>query len=199
MYPMQYAFDFYGSDPRRPQRPERLFFALLPEGALFLIEEFARRFLMECQRLDALLSANRWHVSLQHVGDYRRLREKFIYGACKVAESVAMPPFDVTFRFIETFEGAPSRNGKPRRRPLVLIGEGAALRKLHGLLGAAMEKNGFRAALDFTPHMTLSYGSERVPPQAIEPLRFTAKELVLIHSRLWLSQYEVLGRWPFKE
>lgn len=67
------------------------------------------------------------------------------------------------------------------------------------MLGAAMEKNGFRAGADFTPHMTLSYGSERVPPQAIEPVRFTATELVLIHSRLWLSQYEILGRWPFKE
>jgi 2'-5' RNA ligase len=195
---MQPAFDFYVPSPRRPERPERLFFALLPGRALFAIEQFARRFVLECQWLDALLSADRWHVSLQHVGDYRRLREKFIFGARKAAESVAMPPFDVTFQSIETFEGAPSRNGKPRRRPLVLIGEGAALRELHGMLGAAMEKNGFRAGTDFTPHMTLSYGSESVPPQEIEPVRFAAKELVLIHSRLWLSQYEILGRWPFR-
>lgn len=197
---MQYAFDFYGPYPTRPKRPERLFFALLPEGARLSIEEFARRFIMECRWLHGLLDVERWHVSLHHVGDYRRLREKFVYGARKAAESIPMPPpFDVKFQSVATFDGPPSRSGKPRRRPLVLIGEGAAVRTLHGLLGAAMEKNGFRAAVDFTPHMTLSYGSERVPPQAIEPVRFTAKELVLIHSRLWLSQYEILGRWPFKE
>lgn len=105
---MQYVFDFYGPYPRRPERPERLFFALLPGQALFTIEQFARRFLLEYQWLDAVLKTNRWHVSLQHIGDYKRLREKFIFGARNAAESIAMPPFDVT--------SSPSRPSRALRR-----------------------------------------------------------------------------------
>jgi 2'-5' RNA ligase len=31
--------------------------------------------------------------------------------------------------------------------------------------------------------------------QAIEPIRFVARDFTLIHSRLGLTQYEVIDRW----
>jgi 2'-5' RNA ligase len=107
-----------------------------------------------------------------------------------------MHPFEMTFRFITSFEGAPSINGEPRAQPLVLIGEGDALFELHKVLGVAMKKNGLRAAEHFVPHMTLLYGSKLIPMQAIEPIRFMVAEFALIHSRLSLAQYDLVDRWP---
>lgn len=70
--------------------------------------------------------------------------------------------------------------------------------ELHRILGAAMNKNGLRAAEEFTPHMTLSYGPTLIPTQAIEPISFVAREFALIHSKLGLAQYEVIDRWALK-
>jgi 2'-5' RNA ligase len=80
----------------------------------------------------------------------------------------------------------------------VLRAEGTALFDLHALLGAAMREWGLKAADEFVPHMTLLYGPNAVPLQAIEPIRFVAREFVLIHSELGLTRYTVLGRWPLQ-
>lgn len=88
---------------------------------------------------------------------------------------------------------ARSFDGKPRR-PLVLLGEGDPLWDLHRILGAAMIRNGLRAAKNFKPHVTLLYGPDLVPTQPIEPIRFSVNKLVLIHSKRGLSRYHVLDR-----
>lgn len=77
----------------------------------------------------------------------------------------------------------------------MLLGAGDALFELHKVLGAAMKKNGLRAAEHFTPHMTLLYGSRPMSMQAIEPIRFVVDEFALIHSELWLTRYNVIDRW----
>ncbi|MPZ57576.1 MAG: 2'-5' RNA ligase [Rhizobiales bacterium] len=156
------------------------------------------RFVCEHHLEGARLKTERLHVSLHHAGDYKRLRTKFTYAARQAGKAVSMHPFEMTFRFIKSFEGAPSTNGRPRRRPLVLLGEGDALLELHKVLGAAMEKNGLRAAEHFTPHMTLFYGAKPIPMQAIKPIRFVVNEFTLIHSELWLTQYNVVDRWSLE-
>src|SRR5260370_38954894 len=110
-----------------------------------------------------------------------------------------MHPFEVTFRFITSFEGTPPIDGRPRRRPLVLLAEGDALSELHKILGAAMKKNGLRAAEHFTPHMTLSYGPRAIPVQAIGPICFAVNEFALIHSKLLLTQYHAPDPWSVAE
>jgi 2'-5' RNA ligase len=182
--------------PLRPKRPERLFFGLFPDTETSVrVGQFTRRFLSENQWKGRPLETERLHVSLHHVGDYERLRTKFIYAARQAGEAISMRPFEVTFRFIKSFEGAPQIDGRARRRPLVLLGEGDALLELHKILGAAMRKNGLRAAEHFTPHMTLSFGPKPMPMQAIEPLRFVTNEFALIHSKRGLTQYDLVDRW----
>lgn len=189
-------FDFMKDFPRRPKRPERLFFSLFPEAETSnAVVRLRQRFLSEHHIEARDLEAERLHVSLHHIGDYKSLRTKFVYAARQAGKAVSMPPFVATFRYIKSFEGAPQRGGKPPKRPLVLLGEGAPLFELHRSLGAAMRANGFRAGEHFTPHMTLSYGPQWIPLQEIEPIRFVVNKIVLIHSRLWLTQYEVLGSW----
>lgn len=194
---MQLVFAFYDDLPPRPKRSERLFFALFPTPQTSIrLGRFTDRFLRENHLGDKRLRAERLHVSVHHVGDYRRLRGKHIYAATEAGNAISMRPFEVTCRFITGFKGAPSTGGKARKRPLVLLGEGNELFELHRILGAAMEKNGLRASDHFLPHITLSYGWTQTPLQAIEPIRIRINDLTLVHSSLWLTHYDVVVRWP---
>lgn len=187
---IQGAFEFHQDLPARPKLPERLFLGVFPDReASVCAGQCAERFIREHRLRGRQLKTNRLHVTLHHVGDYKRIQTKFVYAASQALKAVSMQPFEVTFRCIKSFEG-----GRPHRRPLVLLGEGDALWELHKILGTAMTNNGLRAAQDFTPHMTLLYGPERVPQQAIEPIRFVVDELVLIHSERGLTRYHVLDR-----
>lgn len=196
---MQGVFDFYRNFPRRPARPERLLYGLFPDsGTSARVSQFRQQFFYENDLKGSLLKTARLHVSLHHIGDYKRLRTRFVYAAMLAANAVVLPPFEFTFHAIKSFEEGPPIDNRRRGRPLVLLGEGEALFKLHSALGGAMEKNGLRAETCFTPHMTLSYGPKAVTEQAIEPIRMTVNEFVLVHSELWLTKYNVLDRWPLK-
>ncbi len=196
---MQFAFKFYDDVPPGSKRSERLFFALFPTPQTSIcVGRFTDRFLRENHLRDRRLRAERLHVSLHYVGDYRRLHGKHIYAATQAGNAVSMRPFEVACRFVTGFKGAPSAGGKARKRPLVLLCEGDGLFELHRILGAAMEKNGIRASDHFRPHITLSYGWKQTPVQTIEPIRFRINDFTLVHSRLWLTHYEVIERWPLR-
>jgi RNA 2',3'-cyclic 3'-phosphodiesterase len=195
----QGAFEFYKELPARPARPERLFFAVMPDTEESACAwQFGRQFLYKRDLNWSELGAKRLHVSLHPVGDYKRLESKHIYAAGLAADAVSMRRFEVKCSSIKSFAGAPPRRGKPPRRPLVLLCEGEGLFELHESLGTNMRQNGLKAADVFTPHMTLSYGPRLLPEEPIEPISFTAREIILIHSELWLSRYNMIGRWPLQ-
>lgn len=199
MAPTQGAFDFHRNLPNRPTRPERLLFLLFPDEETSLrASRLAEQFVRDNALEGTLLRRERLHLSLQHVGDYRRVRTKFVYAAIAAAKSVSLGSFEVTFHSIGSFDGVPAAAGRPRRRPLVLLGGGGPVLRLHALLGAAMERNGLKAAASFTPHMTLFYGGPKMPMRPIEPIRFTAGAFCLVHSELGLSRYNLIDRWPLQ-
>jgi 2'-5' RNA ligase len=187
------------SAPKRPVRADRLFFGvLLDSETAILVAQFTERFLRQNHLKGTPLRADRYHISLHPLGDHKLLPARRVYAASRAAEAVAMSSREVTFRSIGSFEGAPAAGGRPRRCPLVLLGEGGALSDLHKTLGAAMKKNGLKAVEHFTPHITLFYGPGLGCEQPIEPIRFIVREFVLIHSKLGLSQYNIIGRWPLR-
>ncbi|HEX4765702.1 MAG TPA: 2'-5' RNA ligase family protein [Lichenihabitans sp.] len=172
-----------------------MFFGLLLDtAAANRVELFRKQFLYKNHLEEKPIKADRLHVSLHHIGDYERLRSKFIYAARQAGQAVSMRPFATTFRFIASFEGAPAVGGR-RKRPLVLLGESDALLEFHKTLGAAMRKCGLPAAESFTPHMTLSYGQTPISLQAIAPIRCSFSEFVLIHSEVGLGHYNMVDRW----
>lgn len=192
----QHVFGFYRDEPIRAKRPERLFFALLPDARTSRrIDRLSARLIRDHHLEGTRLKMERLHLSLQHVGDYPRLRTQYVYAAKLSGDAVALHPFEVEFDSIMSFAGAPSIDGKPGRRPLVLLGRGERLSDLHKMLGAGMWKNGLRAAPSFTPHMTLLYGPESVLWQTIEPIRFAVREFTLLHSEKGQGRYNTLGRW----
>ena len=196
---MQCVFDFCRELPAMPVRSERLFFALLPDAETSRrVVRLRERFICEYRIPGTQLNPECLHVSLHHVGDYRRLRTRFIYAARKAGDAVAMPPFEMAFRFVGTFEAPLSRNGNPGNRPLVLLAESDALSTLHERLGAAMKKNGLRASAHFMPHMTLLYGPASVGMRAIAPICYTVDRFALIHSELGRTRHNIVEQWPLR-
>ena len=52
-----------------------------------------------------------------------------------------------------------------------------------------------RQARPFTPHVTLLRDRHRVPEQRIEPIEWTVRELVLVHSLIGRPAHRHLARW----
>jgi len=197
---MDGSFEFYRAPPRRPIRPERLFFGTMVEAAFGRqVDECRDRFVRDNDLKGARLKTERLHISYHHVGDYKRLPPKFVYGGTQAGQSVSMPSFEVTFGVIASFESMPRRDGRPPRWPVVLLGEGDGVFELHKTLGAAMERFGLTTVEHFVPHMTLFYSSRPITPQAIKPIRFRVNEFTLIHSEVGLTRYNILHRWRLKD
>ena len=142
------------------------------------------------------LAAERLHVTLHHLGDYDGLPRDRVAAAREAAEVIDTPPFDITLDRTESFS-----HGE-RNRPFVLFGSDgvAALTAFQRALGASMTRVGLGrwAKPQFNPHVTMLYDDQNVEEQAVEPVSWTAREFVLVHSQLGETRHIVLGRWPLR-
>lgn len=142
------------------------------------------------------LRAERLHITLHHLGDFVHLPPEDVVARVRAAAgNLALPPFDVTFNQVVSF------HGRRDRRPFVLMGDAgvAGLMAFQAALGGALQ----HAAVPllhghFQPHITLLYDRGGFAPKAVEPITWTVREFVLIHSWLGKTRYDELGRWPLK-
>ncbi len=174
----------------------RLFFAAMPDpDAAARMAEIAGGLRVEMHVKARRLRTERLHITLHHLGDFARVPEVIVARACAAATSLDLPPFAVTLDRISSF------NGRPGHHPLVLTGS-AGLDALIGFqqgLGDALRGAGLRVSrARFTPPLTLLYDESRFAPRAIEPINWTVREFVLIHSWLGKTHYDVKGRWPLR-
>ena len=172
----QFEFGFLSEFRRRPKFPERLFYSVFPDAeTASRIGEFAEWLMYKHRIQGKRLKEERLHVSLRHVGDYKRLRSKFVYAAVQAGNTIASDPFGVSFNSVTSFETPPMAAGKYRHRPAVLLGESEDLRKLNGSLADAMIRLGLKAGSSFIPHMTMYYGARCCPncPSNHSGLRWT--------------------------
>lgn len=185
--------DNWQNRPKRPALQERLFFGIMLDPDVQEIVDACRTGMIKDHRLTrkSLIGLCRFHISLYHLGDYPRLPSPILFAVMRAGAAVSMPPFEVTLHSARSFEG-----GRPGRKPLVLIGEGEGLTRLHTILGACLARNGLLGNRgEFTPHLTLLYNSRTISEQPIAPIRFVVRDFVLIHSKRGLSEYEILQRW----
>lgn len=178
-----------------PRPTDRLFFAIYPDAAAAAqIARLAQQLRAEHGLQGKPLKPERFHVTLHHLGDYAGLPQDLVAAACGAAASLAAAPFDITFDRVASFTSA------PRNRPFVLRGADglAALMAFQQSLGEALKKTvlGRWAKAGFTPHVTLLYDDRSVPEQAVTPVSWTARELVLVHSLIGRSLHVPLARWP---
>jgi 2'-5' RNA ligase len=171
------------------QRTDRLFFAVLPdEETAERIGNLARHLRASHGLTGRTLETRHLHVTLHHVGDdFGPPPTDLIEALTQRAAAVAMPRFRVVFDRAESF-----RNGA-----LVLRGD-------DGMIGLDVLQQRLSDALDgrprparaFTPHLTLLRDQHRVPEQAIEPIEWTVREIVLVHSLLGRTTHRHIARLP---
>src|SRR5258708_35247683 len=129
-----------------------------------------------------------FHVTPFHVGDaVGDPPDELIDVLAERASQVVMPPFRVAFDRVMSF-----RNGA-----LVLSGDDSVigLEVLQQRLSDALDGRP-RPARPFTPHLTLLRDSQRVAAHPIEPIRWTVREVVLVHSLLGRTMHRQLARLP---
>ncbi len=166
---------------------DRLFLAVLPdEQTRTRIVEQARHLRLSHGLTGKGVRPEHFHVTLCQVGEGIGLPSDVIDRVKECAASVVMPAFGVCFDRAESF-----KNGA-----LVLRGEDGTigLEILQQRLSDALDGQP-RKARTFTPHVTLLRDSHRVPEQRIEPIEWTARELVLVHSLLGHTTHRPLAHW----
>ena len=168
----------------------RLFFALWPDATL-------RRGIAEAaEALPAIRAAggraeaaDRYHLTVQFLGDFHALAPAVLDAPGAAATSVsALPAFELLLDRIGSFSAG----------RVLWIGCGAPspqLLQLHRHLGEALAGVGFasKAPPTFIPHLTLRRHAHGAIEQAIPPLRWWARDFVLIDSTA--GAYRIVGRW----
>lgn len=186
------------TEPRRVIPTDSLFFALFPDLAVSgQIECFVQKLCAENAVIGRPLATKRFHVSLHHLGNFRGLPPEAIVAAEQAASTVAVPPFELTFDHVLSFK---SKNADNKPLVLGIHQVPPTLTQLHRTLGIALKQTGFDRTIKtgFKPHLTLLYGDHQIV-QGIEPITWTVREFVLVHSLLGKTRYIPLARWPLKD
>lgn len=192
MIPVQDTFDGFAP----PQPSDRLFLAVRPdETATTRIAVLARRLRDEHAARGRPLDQARLHVTLQYFGAFAGLPQALVAAIERVVDGIDLRAFAVAFDHVASFDGS------ARRRPWVLLGSEDGLARLHGLhaaLGEGLAAAGVRMAghARFLPHLTLLYEDRALPRQAIDPIAWIVRELVLVDSLVGRGEHRVLRRWP---
>lgn len=182
-----------------PKRPtDRLFFALLPDApAATAIADLAKRLKVEHGLKGRPLATSRFHVTLHFFGDHAGLPQALVDGLSAAASEVRCAPFEVAF------DQAVSFPGRPRKRPFVLRGSEAGLAALMDFrrgLSEALVRQGLGQLVDanYTPHVTLLYDGQRLPPQPVAPIAWRVNEFALVDSLIGQARHVPLARWPLQ-
>lgn len=176
------------------RRDDRLFFAALVEGAI--AASIASQTAQWCResglREKFLLPKDLLHISWVSLGDHDGLPEELVEAACLVGSMVKAKPFRVGFDRLSAFGGG----------ALVLRAEDGApeAQAFWRGLAAIITDSPFKPFVgnSFEPHVTLLRDKARVPSvreRPIDPIGWTVRDFVLIHSVLGQGRYEVVERW----
>jgi 2'-5' RNA ligase len=177
-----------------PDAPtDRLLLAFYPDQSAGL--RIARR--REIFKRTSMLTGpevdlERLHMTLIHIGDYIGLPQGIVAAAGAAAARMVFPPFNIVL------DRAMSFSGQPGVLPFVLLAEASEpLMTFQRELCTELALAGVRhkSGKQFTPHVTLLRDRISVPEQEIEPICWTAREFVLVHSLLGQTQHIPLGRW----
>lgn len=174
------------------------FFAILPPSEVAArLAGFGKTFSRRHGLVGSRHRPERLHISLWGTWLHPRWSAVLAAEMTAVGARAAWPAFDVLLTRATSF-------GQHGRRPLVLTcgdGTAAALEGLHDRLFDAAAARGLQLRRRaYVPHLTLGYDRAAAPETLLdEPVVWTARELVLIHSERGQGRYTTLGCWPLGE
>jgi RNA 2',3'-cyclic 3'-phosphodiesterase len=172
-------------------RSDVLLFALVPDAsAASRLVEIGRALRLKHGLTGKLLAAEHLHLPL--IGLVTRADPPLglVDLAMQAAAAIRMPAFEVALDRARSLAGL--------RRPLVLYGDEGVrgARVLQLAIEIAMRELGIGAAgRRYGPHVLVLDGWRGITEEAIEPVRWTATEFVLLHRQPERGGSVVLGRW----
>ena len=175
-----------------PRDRDGLFYSIFPDPlAAVRIANVARHFRSAFGLKGVPLWTDRFHVTIHGFGAFDGLPRTVVDKAIEAGTSVAARPFVVAFDRVTSFAGSDV---------LVLCGGDGVdgLMMFHHALGAVMQKAGLAMSPHFTPHITLLYDSHRIEQHFIEPICWTVRDFVLVHSLVGLTKHIPLQRWQLR-
>ncbi|HTP40093.1 MAG TPA: RNA 2',3'-cyclic phosphodiesterase [Steroidobacteraceae bacterium] len=176
---------------------DRLFLALRPDApAAARIRELAQRLRAACGLAGQPLPLDRLHLTLYFLGDHAGLPPELLAAAETAAGSTRAARFDIRLDSVKSFVGGRGP------APLVLCrqdGSPPLVRLRRQLETAIARTRQFPAdSRAFQPHVTLLYDRQRLAPRSVEPVAWTATEVLLVRSLIGRAQHEVLARYPLR-
>jgi 2'-5' RNA ligase len=174
----------------------RLFFALWPDDALRRrIDETAAQLEREHHPGGRRLRADRYHLTLQFLGDFQPLPPRLVDDACAAADTVRVPPFELMLDCAGSFRGS----------NVWWLGAHAmpdGLQRLWDGLGQALAQARVRVkspSQPFAPHLTVQRDARRhIASLPITPLRWRVGQFALIDSQPG-RPYTVVRSWPLAD
>ncbi|MGQ3299847.1 2'-5' RNA ligase family protein [Reyranella sp.] len=168
---------------------DRLFFAVLPDAATAeRISERAAAWRAAHGLTGRLLKAGHFHVTLASVHEGHGLPDADeIDGWMARASGILMPSFCVGFDRLMSFS-----NGA-----LVLTGDDSTvgMEVLQQRLCDSLDDTP-RPARRYTPHVTLLHDGHHIEPEPVEPITWTVREVVLVHSLIGQTTHRHVARIP---
>jgi 2'-5' RNA ligase len=167
----------------------RLFFAALPDvETAERISERAATWRATHGLTGRLLKPGHFHVTLATVHEGHGLPEAGeIDGWLARAGEIPMPSFSVAFDRLMSFA-----NGA-----LVLTGDDSTvgMEVLQQRLSDSLDDTP-RPARRYTPHVTLLYDGRHIEAEPVEPISWTVREIVLVHSLIGQTTHRHVARIP---
>lgn len=136
--------------------------------------------------------AQRLHVTMADLGTFAEPPAAPLVDAILQAlAGLALPAVDICFDTVMRFKGNGALVLRESTAPTPLTG-------FRDTLAARLDQA--RLAFDpgGVPHMTLGYGGAPFSSPLAEPLRWVARELVLIHTLIGQRQHRRLAHWPLQ-
>ncbi len=177
------------------QQKDRIFLAVLPDAeTASRIHALAETLKTQNKLEGTQILPEHLHITLFHLGDWASLPDDIVARGKGAAAEVALAPFEITCARVESFRNSTGVY------PFVLLPEPKPLLPLHDALGAALTRQGLGGATrgEFKPHVTLLRDTTRIKPLKVEPIMWTVREIVLVHSLLGKTTHIHLGRWELK-
>jgi len=171
-----------------PRPTDRLFLAVFPNPqAAAQLAAIANSYLASHQLQATTVEPGRLHVTVFHLGDYAPLPPALVENAAAALSRLTAPSLSIRFDQIGSF------GNREAKSPLVLAASDGneSLHALHRQLATHLRASslGSWTHSSYMPHMTVAYGKAAMPFEKIEPVTWTAGEVVLIHSLLGKTRH----------
>ena len=170
----------------------KVFLALKPDAsAAGQAEERTLQFINEYRLAGTPLRPENLHISLPLIFEGDEVPNGIAESVSARVQAIRMPPFEIVLDVAMTFR-------LPKQQVLVLS-TGGSIANIYTLTRQLIMAGGAKATGgSFNPHMSLLYTDQLVRKQSIEPVRWTVREFVLVHSFVGLGRHDTMARWPLR-